>query len=482
MPMSHRLDVLLRAACLAGVAFAPMAAAAQDAAAPQPPSVASPAPPLSPEATPPPAGPTPPGPVAQPEEVRVTAPKVSTGVAAIVNDLVISEYDLDQRTALFLATSGVRPTKETLPQIRAQVLRSVEDEILELQEANKRKITVTKAEVDKALQNIADDNHLMVAQIVASITSNGVTIETFRQQVAAQLIWQKLVSARYGTDILINDTQVDEAMDRLKKGADKPQFLLSEIFVAVDRPEDEMLIKASAEQITQQIRQGAPFTAVASQFSQTPSAAEGGDIGWVVQGQLGDELDHAISELRPGQIAGPIRAEGGFYVVQLRDRREPFGTMIQETKPVAADPTAALPLDRLLIPLPPNPDAMLKQRAMLLATNVKSQVRACTDLPNVANQLQGTIYTMLGEVMPKDLNPDLRDALAKTGPGEVVEPFFSAAGLEIIMRCDPAPPKLVAFELPTHEQLQQQLFVQQMTIFAKSYLRDLRRDAVVETR
>jgi peptidyl-prolyl cis-trans isomerase SurA len=276
--------------------------------------------------------------------------------------------------------------------------------------------------------------------------------------------------------------QVDEAMDRLKKGADKPQFLLSEIFVAVDRPEDEMLVKASAEQITQQIRQGAPFTAVASQFSQTPSAAEGGDIGWVVQGQLGEELDHAISELRPGQIAGPIRAEGGFYVVQLRDRREPFGTMIQETKPVVADPMAALPLDRLLIPLPPSPDAMLKQRAMLLATNVKSQVRACTDLPNVAAQLQGTIYTMLGEVMPKDLNPDLRDALAKTGPGEVVEPFFSAAGLEIIMRCDPAPPKLVAFELPTHDQLQQQLFVQQMTIFAKSYLRDLRRDAVVETR
>ena len=250
MPVSHRLDVLLRALCLAGVAFAPMAAVAQDAAAPpQPASAAPPAPAVSPEAaspkalspdaTPAAAGPTPPGPTAQPEQVRVTAPKISTGVAAIVNDLVISEYDLDQRTALFLATSGVKPTKETLPQIRAQVLRSVEDEILELQEANKRKISITKAEVDKALQNLAEDNHLTVAQIVTSITSNGVTVETFRQQVAAQLSWQKLVSARYGTDILINDMQVEEAMDRLKKGADKPQFLLSEIFVAVDRPELE---------------------------------------------------------------------------------------------------------------------------------------------------------------------------------------------------------------------------------------------------
>ena len=481
MAVSDRWDVLLRTLCLAGVAFAPVAALAQDAAAPQTASVAPPAaaaPATSPETGPLPVIPTPPS----AEQVNITAKKISTGVAAIVNDFVISEYDLDQRTALFLATSGVRPTKDTLPQIRAQVLRSLEDEVLELQEANKHKITVGKADVDKALQNIADDNHLTVAQIIMSITSGGVVVETFRQQVAAQIIWQKLVSARYGTDILINDSQVDEAMDRLKKGADKPQFLLSEIFVAVDRPEDEMTVKASAEQIVQTVRQGAPFTAVASQFSQTPSAADGGDIGWVVQGQLSEELDHAISELRPGQIAGPIRAEGGFYVVQLRDRREPFGTMIQETKAAATDPMAAVPLDRLLIPLPPNPDAMLKQRAMLLATNVKSQVRACTDLPTVANQLTGTVYTTLGPTMPKDLNPELRDALAKTGPGEVVEPFFSVAGLEIIMRCDPAPPKLVAFELPSRDQLQQQLFVQQMTIYAKSYLRDLRRDAVVETR
>ena len=62
-----------------------------------------------------------------------------------------------------------------------------------------------------------------------------------------QLIWQKLVAARYGTDILISDQQVDEAMNRLKQGADKPQFLLSEIYIGVDRPEDETSVRASVE-------------------------------------------------------------------------------------------------------------------------------------------------------------------------------------------------------------------------------------------
>ena len=494
--MSDRMNSLLRTLCLASVAFAPIAAGAQVADTAMPASAA-------PEATPPDAVPAAPAappaqalpaqpgapiaPGAEPnagkpgEQVFITGN--STGVAAIVNDFVISNYDLDQRTALFVATSGVRPTRENLTQIRAQVLRSLIDEVLELQEAQKHKIIVKKDEVEKALQSIAEDNKLTVDQILETIGRAGVTATTFRQQVTAQLTWQKLVSARYGSDITVSEQQVDEVMNRLKSGADKPQFLLSEIFVAIDRPEDEPTIKASVEQIAQQINQGAPFQTVAGQFSQSPSAADGGDIGWVVQGQLDEGLDHALTDLRPGQITKPIRAEGGYYVLQLRDRREPIGTKIEAPKSATAnDPDAPVPLDRLLIPLPANVDAMLKDKAIALANNVKAQVRTCADLPGVAMQLQGTVYTKLGTPNLKDLSPELRAAVSKAGPGEVAEPFFSPAGLEIIMRCDEAPPKLVAFELPTRAELQQQLFVQQMGVYAKSYLRDLRRDAVVETR
>ena len=439
--MPYRIKLFLRALGLAAAAFAPMSALAQDA---------------------------------------VVAPQSSTGVAAIVNEAVISNYDLDQRTALFLATSGVRPTKDNLPQIRAQVLRSLEDEAIELQEAGKRRITVTKPEVDKALQNIADDNKLTVAQLLGTIGKAGVSATTFVRQLSAQIIWQKLVAARYGTDIFISDQQVDEAMNRLKQGADKPQFLLSEIYVAVDKPEDETSVRASAEQLAQQIRQGAPFQTIASQFSQSPSAADGGDIGWVIEGQLAEELDRALLGLQPGQVAGPVRAEGGYYVLLLRDRREPAGTKLAEAPAaVAPDPNAPVPLDRFLIPLPANPDAALKDRAMTLAANVKNQVRSCADLPRIASQLQGTVYQELGTMNPKDLDAELRDALSKTGPGEAVQPFFSPAGLELIVRCDVAPSKLGIFELPSRDQLRQQLFVQQMTLYAKSFLGELRRNAVV---
>src|SRR4030081_1421086 len=81
----------------------------------------------------------------------ITATQNSSGIAAFVNGFVISNYDLDQRTALFIATSGIRPTTDNLPQIRAQVLRHLEEEVIALQEANKRRITVGTAEAEKAL-------------------------------------------------------------------------------------------------------------------------------------------------------------------------------------------------------------------------------------------------------------------------------------------------------------------------------------------
>jgi len=459
----------------------PDAPAASAEPPPEPPA-AAPTPPATATAQPPAAA----GPPQLPtERVTITAdkPVISTGVAAIVNDYVISDYDLDQRVALFIATSGVRPTPETLAQIRAQVLRSVEDEVLELQEAARHKITVSKAEVDKALQNISNENKIPVEQILSTVTNAGVTVETFRQQLAAQLTWQRVVGARYGTDILINAQQVDEAMERLKQGADKPQFLVSEIFIAVDRPEDETSVRASATQIAEQLKQGAPFATVASQFSQSPSAADGGDIGWVIQGQLSEDIDGALSELKPGEVAGPVRSEGGYYVVQLRDRREPIGTVIDETPASAVfDPETPIPLDRLLVPIPANASDMIKERAKELGTNIRNSVRSCTDLPTVSSQLQGSVYTRLGQMKPAALAQELRDALEKTEPGRVVEPFFSPAGLEVIMRCDTPVVKPVVFQLPTREELEQQLFVQQMSVFAKSYLRDLRRNAVVETR
>lgn len=415
-----------------------------------------------------------------PAPATVPASESTTGLAASVNQTIISNYDLDQRTALFVATSGVHPSKDDLPQLRAQVLRSLEDETLEMQEAEKRRIAASPAEVEKALQSIAADNKISSEQLLASIGQAGVTPATFVNQLRAQIVWQKLVAARYGADVRVSEQQIDDAMSRLKQGADKPQFLVSEIYLAVDKPEDETSVRASADRIAQQTKQGVAFQTIASQFSQSPSATTGGDIGWVLEGQLPDELDHALLGLKPGEVAGPVRAEGGYYILLLRDRLEPASSVAAAPAAAkAADPNAPVPLGRFLIPLPKTADAALKDRAMTMATVVQGRVRVCSDLSDMAKQLTGTVYESLGTVKPSDLDSTIRQALARSNPGDAVAPFISAAGVEVIMRCDAAAPKIGTFQMPTRDQVQQQLAMQQMSVYANGYLAELRRNAVV---
>jgi peptidyl-prolyl cis-trans isomerase SurA len=168
--------------------------------------------------TAPPAGAAPPAEIPAPPgqsagATNTPAAPVSNGVVAVVNNYPISEYDLSQRMALFAVTSGTQVTNETQPQVRTQVLRTMEDEIMELQEAAKLKITVTNEDVDKALQAIAVRNRLTPDQMLATLTKAGVKAQTFTLYIATQLIWQKVVVARYGADIMMGDRQLSDAMD-----------------------------------------------------------------------------------------------------------------------------------------------------------------------------------------------------------------------------------------------------------------------------
>lgn len=404
---------------------------------------------------------------------------LTQGAVAIVNDTVISDYDLEQRVKLFYLTSGVRPSAENEALVREQVLRTLEDETLEVKEAAAHGITVSKDEVDQALNGIATDNRTSLAAIEQQFNNAGVSIGTFRSQIMAQIAWNKTVQGRFSGRLDVRDEEVNAAIDRVKQGSDKPQFRVAEIYFAIDKPEDEAKIRANAEKILAQINGGAPFMEVARQFSQAPSAANGGDIGWVEEGQLSDELDKAIKTLRRGQVAGPIRGVGGFYLLMLRARLEPVGTVV----PVVAKgpPTGPVPLARFLLPLPPNAPAEYRTKAMEFATNISKNVQSCPQLQQIAAQTH-TVYMSLGVINPKTLSAEVQAALAQTDPGGIAAPFVSQAGIEVIARCEPRPDPIETRTIPTPDQMREQLFQQRVGMLARSYLRDLRRDAVIETR
>jgi len=409
-------------------------------------------------------------------------PNDSDSIAATVNDQSISDYELRQRMALFIATSGIQPNEETRKRIRGQMLDKLEEEKIELQEAIKKHITVSPAEVDKSINRLLGDNHFTIEQLRATLGNAGTSEEALRAEITAQIAWQKTVQDEYGDRPLVTPAQIDAELARYAEGANKPHFLVSEIFLPVDNPDQDGKVLKDAQNLESQLQLGAPFPMVARQFSQSPSAAGGGDMGWVHEGQLAPELNAALVKLQPGTVSEPIRGIGGYYVLALRERQEPLGTKIVQAPTGPTGPEGTLPLARLLLPLGGQMSKEEVENVMKVAAQIRGRVSSCDQLDKVHDQMKGSVYMNLGDMKLTELSPDIQKVLVNTHPGDIAVPFMSEAGVEIIARCDKHVAISTAFVIPTRQQLEEQLFDSQISALARRYLRDLKRDANVQVR
>ncbi len=413
-------------------------------------------------------------------ETTQQAEQNGDSVAAIVNDTVISDYDLRQRVSLFVATSGVKPSADALKQIRSQVLKELETERLQLLEAQKNNISVSASDVDKSIENILKDNHLSKDQLNAMLSHNGVHMTTLRAQIAAQIAWSKVVQDQYGDRVNVSPGDVDDEVQRLAEGKNKAHFYVAEIFQAVDNPEDDAKVRKSMDDLEVQLKSGAPFSTVARQFSQNPTAAGGGDLGVVVEGQLPRELNDVLLKMRAGMVSDPIKSVGGYYILYLRARQEGADMKVPDAAEKVNPHPDTLPLARVLLPLGPKPPKELVEKVAQIAGAIRTHIENCETLPALIHQVKGAVYMNLGNMRVVDLSPEIQHALAQIDSGETTIPFQSAAGIELIVRCDKAQPKLTAFHMPSRDEVEQQIFEERIGVLSREYMRDLRRNADIE--
>jgi peptidyl-prolyl cis-trans isomerase SurA len=417
------------------------------------------------------------------ETTRELDPEFTDGIAATVNDETISQYEIRQRMALYLATSGLRNLNDDQKKrVRGQILEQLENEKLQLQEAQKKKITVSPVEVDKRINAMMSENHFTIDQLRKTLSTAGASEDALRAQITASIAWQKAVQDEYQDRVNVTPEMVETEMKRNAEGADRPHFHVFEIFLPVDNPNQDDKVKKDAQEIETQLRQGAPFQLVARQFSQHPTAASGGDFGWVYMGQMAPELNQALAKMETGDTSAPIRSTGGWYILRLQERQEAVGTHIDNASVAQTTADSSLPLARLLLPMPPHAPKEEMDRVMTVAGQIRERVMKCSQLEELQKQLPGSVYNNLGTMNLSEVAPQMRDALLKTKPGEVAEPFTDEAGVEVIARCDKREPIRTAYKLPSREEVENQLFQQQISAMARRYIRDLRRSANIQLR
>jgi peptidyl-prolyl cis-trans isomerase SurA len=393
-------------------------------------------------------------------------------IAAVVNDEVISVFDLISRLRMVLLSSNLPDTAEGRQRVEAQVLRSLVDEKLQLQEAKKQNVVATDDEINNALAQIEKQNNMQPGQLNAFLKSRGIDRGSLISQVTASVVWAKLVRRMAAQTTEISDEDVDDAMKRLKEHAGEPQSRIAEIFLAVDNPSQDAEVRALAVKLTDQMKQGARFSAIAQQFSQSATASVGGDMGWLRPDQLPPELAGAVAPLKAGELSPPVRTNGGYYLLLVLDRRT------GETGGGQAD--TVYDVVQVVIPLPLQASEAMKRSAAAEAMSIRSSAKNCADLLRIGKEKSPQAATE-GEVNASTVAPQMRELLGKLTPGQATEPILQRGGIGVIMLCSKQAQAAKSGE-PNREEVFDSLLRQKLDTVSRRYMRDLHRTAYVDVR
>jgi peptidyl-prolyl cis-trans isomerase SurA len=397
---------------------------------------------------------------------------MSESVAAIVNDDIISTYDLSQRMRLMIATTGAQPTQDNLPQFQQEALVSLVDERLQLQELKrvekdqKFPIIATDEEVNEELGDMATQNKLKLDSFLAALKAQGIGPETLYQQIRAQMSWQKWIRGRYGSRLRVGEDQIKATQVRMIAAAAKPQYEVSEVFLDATRTGGMDAAMKGATQLVGQMQQGAPFAAVARQFSASSTAAAGGDAGWISQGEMPAEVDAALEKLRPGQLSQPIQVKDGIYIIYLKDKRSGAGQTLVSMK-------------QLAVALPPTATPADVDAARTKLEAARTQVKGCDTVEAAATKTPGVIAGDLGEAETADLLPEFADAAKALEVGQLSAPIRTKVGLHVLAICGKRSAGAAQID---HDQIENRLTGQQLSMVARRYMRDLRNSATIEYR
>lgn len=253
-------------------------------------------------------------------------------IVALVEDDVILKSELDQ--AIDNIQRQVQARGESLPPrnvIEEQMLERLIMTRLEVLRAEATGIRVSDADVDQALNEVAQQNNLSLSQLRSALEAEGMAFEAFREEIRNEMLTSRLRQRIVESMDEISPTEVDIMLASDQVGGE--EYLLSQIVFSVPEsadPDEAEEARRRAEEVLDRIEGGMEFSAAAISYSQGPGALEGGDVGWRNLRAMPQMFAEAIEDLSPGEVSEIIRTPAGFVIIKVRDKREQSEVIVQE--------------------------------------------------------------------------------------------------------------------------------------------------------
>ena len=247
-------------------------------------------------------------------------------VAAIVNDDIVLQSELNQRTAAIyvnIQESGTQPpAKEVL---KKQVLERLISERIQLNIGYNAGVRISENEIDQTMARLAAGSNLSMQDYLASVNARGTSIKDLRQEITNEMIMMQVQQGSVMRGIHISEQELNNFLNSEEgKLMNSPDIMLGQILISVPSSatvSDIAAAQKKLDEIIVQISQGADFKQLAIAKSDDQSALEGGDLGWRKQAQLPSLFTDALEGLEPGEISSPVRSGAGFHLLKLYDRK-----------------------------------------------------------------------------------------------------------------------------------------------------------------
>ncbi|EAR5914751.1 peptidylprolyl isomerase SurA [Salmonella enterica] len=362
------------------------------------------------------------------------APQVVDKVAAVVNNGVVLESDVDglmQSVKLNAGQAGQQlPDDATL---RHQILeRLIMDQII-LQMGQKMGVKITDEQLDQAIANIAKQNNMTMDQMRSRLAYDGLNYSTYRNQIRKEMIISEVRNNEVRRRISVLPQEVDALAKQIGTQNDASTELnLSHILIALpENPTSEQVNDAQrqAESIVEEARNGADFGKLAITYSADQQALKGGQMGWGRIQELPGIFAQALSTAKKGDIVGPIRSGVGFHILKVNDLRG-------QSQSISVTEVHARHI--LLKPSPIMNDQQARLKLEEIAADIKSgkttfaaAAKEYSQDPGSANQGGD-----LGWATPDIFDPAFRDALTKLHKGQISAPVHSSFGWHLIELLD----------------------------------------------
>ena len=390
--------------------------------------------------------------------------------SAIVNGEVITQTDIAQRLALLAISQGGPIAAEELERLRVQVLRNLIDETLQIQAAKTAEINIPAADIDKTVARVAGNVKQTPEQMAVYLKANGSSLRSIRRQIEGEIAWQRLQSAKIESQISVGDDEVKAVIDRMNADKGTQEYRVGEIFLSAS-PANQGEVLANAQKIVAALQGGGSFVGYARQFSEASTAAVGGDLGWVRPQQLPEQLSAVVAQMGPGELSQPIQVPGGYSILAVQDTR----------KVLTADPrNAELSLKQVSISFPKGTSRAQAEPILARFASAAQDVGGCGGADKLAADFRGEVVSS-DQVKLRELPPALQQMMLPMQVGQATRPFGSLdEGVRVLVMCgrDEADDA----SAPSADQVFAQLTEERVNMRARRYLRDLRRDAIIDFR